>query len=390
MANADFNNGFNKCLDDYLEQLKGNKQQSSSSGGNPLTLPNLPKDFKQEPQDNQNQDQQSGSGSSNSQDNKDKKEQDQQSSSSSSGSSSDKEQSSQKDGKSTTLTGLPTGKLLSTDEMNEIRNKIKSDKNLSDELKDAISDTLSTNSVANNEEAVETKNREFSRKIANKNKICADFLDGILEASAKYANLWKKILKGFIASNATFAGKMTTSDEIKWGSRKGIARGEIKPFEVKKPKQPQFINLCIDTSGSINIELLEEFAQTIASLAKSKLYSGINIIPWDDNVYETINVDTKHGDLFEELKHCINLAKSAGGGGTELSPLVNAIISESQKNKKDLYIIISDGECSTNPLNKIPANVMKNCIAIIYNSSNNVFSDWMKYFDNKHFASIKL
>lgn len=375
MANADFNNGFNACLDTYLEALeKGNQDDTTIVDGdgnnNNLKLPNMPKDFEQA------QGQQSQQGS-------DKNDDQQGSDKNGSQQTGDKQS-----GGKLPLKGLPTGKLLSPSEMDDIRNRVKNDKTISQDLKNAIDETIASNTIINNESSRNEKIGDFKRRLSSKSKIAAEFLDGILEASAKYANLWKKILKGFVSSNATFAKLPST--EIRWGQRKGLALGQMKPYELKKDKQPQIINICIDTSGSINIELLEEFASAIASLAKSKLYSGINIIPWDTIVYETIPVETKHGNLFEELKKSINMAKSAGGGGTDIEDLCSCIVGDAREKKKDIYIIISDGECSTAPLKKIPSDIMKRCVAIIYNNNNLVFSDWMQYFDNKHFASIKL
>lgn len=368
----EYDTGFFSCLDDYLKKLQstgGKSKNTKTKHVEGIKNPKMPKDFKPKP----------NSGDTD-------KEQDQNTQNQEQGQNQQQKSSSNKK----QLEGLPTGKLLSEKEVNDIRQKIESDKTMSEDLKKANKDAIDANTVSNSTVTVENKIRDFSNKVSKKNAIYSEFLDGILRASSKYDKLWKKILTGFIAGNSTFAGKMTTSDEIKWGSRKGIARGEIKSYEVKKPKIPQVINLCIDTSGSIDIELLEEMAQTIASLAKSKLYSGINIIPWDTNVYDTIPVEIQKGDIFEELKKCINMAKNAGGGGTDVTDLIRCINNDSKQpsHKNDLYIIISDGECYTGPISKLDLKPAKRTIAIIYNTNTSIFADWMQHFDKKHFAAI--
>ena len=223
----------------------------------------------------------------------------------------------------------------------------------SDEDIETINKVRKANEEKNTPEKMEKIIDDVRRNIPKGNYI-GKMLDNIEIESEKYKNVWKKILDQFLAKNTRRAGNDSPTGANDWIRKKSIARGEYGIHRQKEAKEPQDINLYIDVSGSVDLELLEIISKSLVVMAKTWKYSTINICPWASYSNGVHKVDEFYRRSEEEVSKEILETISAGiaqcGGGTDAKAFMAAmeLVCETlddkvKKKKDDVHIIITDG-----------------------------------------------
>lgn len=224
----------------------------------------------------------------------------------------------------------------------------------SDDDIEEINKTREKNKSKNSKERIEEV-IEKQKKALSDGHILKKYLDVIEVESAKYKNVWKKILDKFLAKRTRRAGKDKATGSNDWLNKKHIARGEYGIHHKKQSQDPQDINVYVDVSGSVDMELLEIICQSLAVYMDTYQYSGINICPWASTNNGVFSVDpSKHKDKKEIVKEILAIVSTGTeqcGGGTESKAAISAILDGVEKSlddkkkkiKDDVHIVITDG-----------------------------------------------
>ena len=232
---------------------------------------------------------------------------------------------------------------------NELRESGYSDDDI-EEINKTREKNKSKNSKERLEEVVEKQ-----KKALSSSHILKRYLDAIEVESAKYKNIWKKILDRFLAKNTRRAGKDKATGSNDWLNKRHIARGEYAIHRKSQAQDPQDINVYVDVSGSVDMELLEIICQSLAVYMDTYQYSGINICPWASENNGVFSVDpSKHKDKEEVVKEILAIVSTGieqCGGGTESRAMLSAILDGVEKSlddkrkkiKDDVHIVITDG-----------------------------------------------
>ena len=219
------------------------------------------------------------------------------------------------------------------EEINKIREKNKS-KNSKERLEEVV---------------------EKQKKALSSGHILKRYLDTIEVESAKYKNIWKKILDRFLAKKTRRAGKDKATGSNDWLNKRHIARGEYAIHRKQQAQDPQDINVYVDVSGSVGMELLEIICQSLVVYMETYQYSGINICPWASTNNGVFSVDpSKHKDKKEVVKEILSIVSTGVeqcGGGTDSKAAISAILDGVEKSlddkrkkiKDDVHIVITDG-----------------------------------------------
>lgn len=219
------------------------------------------------------------------------------------------------------------------DEINKIREKNKS-KNSKERLEEVV---------------------EKQKKALSSGHILKRYLDTIEVESAKYKNIWKKILDRFLAKKTRRAGKDKATGSNDWLNKRHIARGEYAIHRKSQAQDPQDINVYVDVSGSVDMELLEIICQSLVVYMDTYQYSGINICPWASTNNGVFSVDpSKNKDKKEVVKEILSIVSTGVeqcGGGTDSKAMISAILDGVEKSlddkrkkiKDDVHIVITDG-----------------------------------------------
>lgn len=219
------------------------------------------------------------------------------------------------------------------EEINKIREKNKS-KNSKERLEEVV---------------------EKQKKALSSGHILKRYLDAIEVESAKYKNIWKKILDKFLAKRTRRAGKDKATGSNDWLNKRHIARGEYAIHRKQQAQDPQDINVYVDVSGSVDMELLEIICQSLVVYMDTYQYSGINICPWASTNNGVFSVDpSKHKDKKEVVKEILSIVSTGVEqccGGTDSKAAISAILDGVEKSlddkrkkiKDDVHIVITDG-----------------------------------------------
>ena len=196
---------------------------------------------------------------------------------------------------------------------------------------------------------------EKQKKALPSGHILKKYLDAIEVESAKYKNVWKKILDKFLAKRTRRAGKDKATGSNDWLNKRHIARGEYAIHRKQQAQDPQDINVYVDVSGSVDMELLEIICQSLAVYMDTYQYSGINICPWASTNNGVFSVDpSKYKDKKQVVKEILAIVSTGidmCGGGTESKAAISAILDGVEKSlddkkkkiKDDVHIVITDG-----------------------------------------------
>lgn len=272
----------------------------------------------------------------------------------------------------------------------ELKNSGYSDEDLAE-----INKIREQNKTKNSKERLEEV-IEKQKKALSSGHILKKYLDAIEVESEKYKNIWKKILDKFLAKRTRRAGKDSPSGSNDWLNKRHIARGEYAIHRKNQSKDPQDINVYVDVSGSVDMELLEIIAKSLVIYMKTYEYSGINICPWASTNNGVFKVEASNKrdekEIVKEILSIISNGVNQCGGGTEAKAMISAMLdgieaSLDDKNKKakdDVHIVITDGYFD---YQNIESN-MKNIILRAFNRGDvsdivpkNTF--WMLYDTNE-------
>ena len=216
----------------------------------------------------------------------------------------------------------------------------------SDEDIEAINKVRESNKISNS-----TSRLEKFRAEAKNDHVIKKFLDAIEVESEKYKNVWKKILDKFLSKRTRRAGVGTRTGSNDWMNKKWIARGEYFVNRKQEKQDPQDVNVYVDVSGSMNIQLLEIIAKSLVIFTQEYEYSGLCICPWAStgvgafmlNDFSERSEEEVTRDIIKIIEH----GSDKGGGGTEsralISSMVGAIDVEEKEDKDDVHVVITDG-----------------------------------------------
>ena len=206
------------------------------------------------------------------------------------------------------------------------------------------------NSKAKIEKAIE----KFKRNLPEHSSLkkCLDAIE--IEAN-KYKNVWKEILKGFMSKNTRRAGNEKPTGHNDWIRKKSIARGEYGVHHQKTSQDPQDLNVYVDVSGSVDMELLEVISKSLVVYTQQFKYSGINICPWatsSNGVYKVEDFYKKNeSEVTKEILDIVSRGILQCGGGTDVDAAIDAMIDvvnetltdKNKRKKDDVHVIITDG-----------------------------------------------
>ena len=138
---------------------------------------------------------------------------------------------------------------------------------------------------------------------------------------------WKELLRRFVDQNA--------KNDYAWmpPNKRYIHMGLFMPS--LRSQELKNIAVAIDTSGSINQEVLKEFASELGSIIEA----------YDSNAY-VMYVDSRLQNVEEFSAYDVPLKLNAqGGGGTNFRPPFNHL--EEKGMFPSCFIYLTDGQCSS-------------------------------------------
>ena len=273
----------------------------------------------------------------------------------------------------------------------------------SDDDIEEINRTREKNKSKNSKERLEEV-IEKQKKALSSGHILKRYLDTIEVESAKYKNIWKKILDKFLAKRTRRAGKDKATGSNDWLNKRHIARGEYGIHRKQQAQDPQDINVYVDVSGSVDMELLEIICQSLVVYMDTYQYSGINICPWASINNGVFSVDpSKHKDKKQVVKEILSIVSTGieqCGGGTESKAAISAILDGVEKSlddkrkkiKDDVHIVITDGYFDYQGIeSKMKASIQrafgrgdvsdivpKNTFWMLYDTNESYREDWEK------------
>jgi predicted metal-dependent peptidase len=144
---------------------------------------------------------------------------------------------------------------------------------------------------------------------------------------------WKDVLQRFARSN------IRDRDSISWrkAHRNFLWQDIILPSILGK--RVKSLLLAMDTSGSVEGQLLTEFLSEMNGLVKSVGIDRLDIVYWDAEIQA-------HEIFTGGVKDIVHRTNPKGGGGTNPDVVVDLIVEKQLK--PDAIIMLSDGYMHTN------------------------------------------
>lgn len=144
---------------------------------------------------------------------------------------------------------------------------------------------------------------------------------------------WKTVLRDFIMS------QMKGTDEYTWRKyNKRLVANDIYMPSMEDERVGE-LTIAIDTSGSIGVDELNAFTSELVSICSVSTPEKVRILWWDTEVHGEQTFDESQYDNIAKL------VKPQGGGGTDLSCVVNHINKENINSQA--IIVLTDGYFST-------------------------------------------
>jgi len=144
---------------------------------------------------------------------------------------------------------------------------------------------------------------------------------------------WKTVLRDFIMS------QMKGTDEYTWRKyNKRLVANDIYMPSMEDERVGE-LTIAIDTSGSIGENELNAFTSELVSICSVSTPEKVRILWWDTEVHGEQTFDESQYDNIAKL------IKPQGGGGTDLSCVVNHINKENINSQA--IIVLTDGYFST-------------------------------------------
>ena len=226
----------------------------------------------------------------------------------------------------------------------------------------------------------------------NKGSYIGKLLDAIEIESEKYKNVWRKIMERFLSKKTRRAGHDTPTGSNDWLNKRHIARGEYAIHRKSESQDPQDVNIYVDVSGSMDVELLEIICKSLVVYTQEFEYSGINVCPWASHnngihkIEEFYDKDEK--EVSSEILKIVGKGQNECGGGTESSAVLSAMIEvvkdtladDEKEQKDDVHIVITDGYFDFQNIESSMTNLIKSEIGrndVAETAPENTF--WMIY-----------
>lgn len=288
-----------------------------------------------------------------------------------------------------------TGSFMNDTNSSFAKNALKNSGYSDEDIDNIINNAIQKNKLFNTKEGIVEKRKKLYSKLSS-GDIVRKLIGNIEISESKYKNIWKKIMKVFLGTNCRHSKRQVKSNNFDWKNKRTLALGRLSPRFHKEPQDPQNVNVYVDVSGSVNVELLEVISKSLCLLCKEYEYSGITIIPWASSstgkhevkkLYES-NIE----NVSKEILGYVSEGISQCGGGTDIiGACLPEIVSITKDNSQsdDKHIIITDGETWGDEQkiesiisSKCGPKTCKNCFYMIYDADTSIKSSWE--------ASIKL
>lgn len=226
----------------------------------------------------------------------------------------------------------------------------------SDEDIKNINEVRKSNQQKNSPERLKKIMNDYKNQMDN--PFIGKLMDRIDVESKKYKNIWEDILKKFLSNKTRRAGKALSTGFNDWKNKKKIALGDYGLHRQKQAQDPQDVNIYVDVSGSMDMDLLEIIAKSLVILSEQNQYSGINVCPWASNSTGVFKIDSMYKQnkdkVVSDILAAISTGQAKGGGGTESTALISALLDcveenlkdPNKKAKDDVHVIITDGYIS--------------------------------------------
>lgn len=234
--------------------------------------------------------------------------------------------------------------------------------NLADSLKDSGYDTDDINSIRD-----ELLSRSYSSSqemstlreqiVANKkNSVLADLCNQLNVEENVITELWEELVKKFLERTTTRKGTDETvedEDDIRWGNKRYLSMDDIiMPYNGETDASPQYINIFIDCSGSIDSKICLYFLGIIENMCKKCEFGGIRLIPFSDAVEESKIVGCTQEELKDEktldmlrtfIYECEKNYYGGGGNSTSFLCMAKHIIKCDLAEPDGVYLVMTDG-----------------------------------------------
>lgn len=280
-----------------------------------------------------------------------------------------------------------TGGMMISDQ--GLMDDILKDSGYSEEQIENIKKITDKNRTINTKEVVEKKRADVVNKLKGGDPMRIAF-ERAMEAANEYKDLWSKVLKKFMNKHTEYAGVDIPGENIRWGEKRRLSIGHISPEVLKTSKEPQFINMYPDVSGSMNMKLLKALSEALYTYMVQFKYSGIKVAPWSSLPGSFTNIESIHKKnksvVINDILACIEHGRETTGGGTDLADAcVPQIVTANSENKKNVHIILTDGEVDEGDLNGLEnyiinktgnTKINKRCIWFIYTDDTNTKKMW--------------
>lgn len=234
--------------------------------------------------------------------------------------------------------------------------------NLADSLKDSGYDTDDINSIRDellSRSYVSSQEMSTLREqiIANKkNSVLADLCNQVNIEENVITELWEELVKKFLERTTTRKGTdeiIEDEDDIRWGNKRYLSMDDIiMPYYGETDASPQYINIFIDCSGSINTKICLYFLGIIENMCKKCEFGGLRLIPFSDAVEESKIVgctqeelkDEKTLDMLREfIYECEKNYYGGGGNSTSFLCMAKHIIKCDLAEPDSVYLVMTDG-----------------------------------------------
>ena len=175
-----------------------------------------------------------------------------------------------------------TGSFMDDPDGEFARKALKNSGYSDEDIDKIVKNTIQKNKTINSKEGIIEKRKQLYSKLSGSD-VVKKYLDEIEVSESKYKNIWKKIMRKFLGVRCRKAGRDEMSRHVDWKNKRSISRGQLGVRHKYEKQEPQNINVYVDVSGSVNMDLLEVIAKSLVIFCNEYKYSGINIIPWSDH-----------------------------------------------------------------------------------------------------------
>lgn len=271
--------------------------------------------------------------------------------------------------------------------------------NSSKELIDEVMEEIEENITYNTKEIIEQKREDFYNSLDNNDPIKIIWKEA-RKSEGQYRAMWKKLLKKFLNNKTRYARKEVESNMIRYMNARKMSIAAVAPTEIMIGQDVQDINFYIDTSGSIDMQLVTLFVEALVTFMETFKYTGINIGLWADRKPVgpfKVNCSKRRGKkgVIKDIIDFIEKNKGKAGGGTDFRnsgiPMMKTNIEQykGRKKKDDVHIILTDGYLSDSTKGledyiakeiggSVGKTAVKNCLWVLYDNFNDNWEEDIK------------